>query len=285
MRVSPAFAKINLALEVTGKRPDGYHDLDSVVTTIDWHDLVSVDVQPASRTEIALQVTGPAGDIASDSSNLAWQAASLLAAASGSEWRIGLAVEKRIPVGAGLGGGSSDAAAVLRLGAALMAQSGRDLPPSALREIAPRLGSDVPVLLFPGTYRVRGRGEILDCLPSAALWVVLVVLGANATGSVFRSVTAPAADGRSGRIGDALLAGDAPAAADFGSALEGAAALAYPEFAGALAALRGSSSLPWHVTGSGGAVFTPAANARQAQDLAKSLQAGGFTARAARTVG
>jgi 4-diphosphocytidyl-2C-methyl-D-erythritol kinase len=115
--------------------------------------------------------------------------------------------------------------------------------------------------------------------------LVVVVLGHNATKEVFASVTQPVADGRSERISQAVLHGNVIDIADLGSALEDPAQRTYPEFATALASLREQTEAQWHVTGSGGAVFALARNARAAHSLAGMLRDRGFTARAVRTVG
>jgi len=138
-------ATLNLFLEILGRRPDGYHELDSVFAEIDLHDTVRVEPSPA----LSLTVEGlpaPAGP-----ENLAWRAAEAL----GVPARIHLV--KRIPQGAGLGGGSSDAAAVLR-------GLGRGLPPERLHGIARSLGADVPFFLTGGTARCRGVGDLVEPL-------------------------------------------------------------------------------------------------------------------------
>ena len=144
-------AKLNLFLEVLGRRPDGYHEIDTVLTTIDLADRVRLE----RATRISLTVEGEAAP--ADSTNLAWRAAAALGVGA----RIHL--EKRIPAGSGLGGGSSDAAAVL-LGLDRL----YDLrtPPARLHELAAGLGADVPFfLLGPGLARGRGIGDRLEPLP------------------------------------------------------------------------------------------------------------------------
>jgi 4-diphosphocytidyl-2-C-methyl-D-erythritol kinase len=143
-----ARAKLNLFLELVGKRPDGYHEIDSVFSEIDLCD--TLRIEPAS--ELSLTVDGldaPAGP-----GNLVWRAAEAL----GAKARIHLS--KRIPIGAGLGGGSSDAAAVLRT-------LGGGEAPERLREVARSLGADVPFFLTGGTARCRGIGDLVEPLPAA----------------------------------------------------------------------------------------------------------------------
>lgn len=141
-----ARAKLNLFLELLGRRPDGYHEIDSVFSEIDLCD--TLRIEPAG--ELSLTVEGldaPAGP-----ENLAHRAAAALDA------KASIHLVKRIPLGAGLGGGSSDAAAVLRA-------LGGGLPPERLHAIARSLGSDVPFFLRGGTARCRGVGDIVEPLP------------------------------------------------------------------------------------------------------------------------
>lgn len=155
-----AFAKVNLTLDVLGKRPDGYHDLSSVMQTISLRDDVEIDV----GTEKPWQLLCSREDIPTDESNLAWKAAkvfcdSLNLDPQGLEIRI----TKRIPSQAGLGGGSADAAAVLR---ALNRHYDSPLSVLALAELGAEVGSDVPFCTLCGTAMVEGRGERLRKMPN-----------------------------------------------------------------------------------------------------------------------
>ncbi|MHC4136759.1 MAG: 4-(cytidine 5'-diphospho)-2-C-methyl-D-erythritol kinase [Planctomycetota bacterium] len=140
-------AKLNLWLEVLGRLPDGYHEIDTFLAEIDLADTVRLE----AASEISLTVEGlPAP---ADASNLAWRAAAALGVGA----RIHLV--KRIPAGAGLGGGSSDAAAVLK---GLVSLYGLTLPDGHLAEVAVSLGADVPFFLHGGTARCRGIGERVE---------------------------------------------------------------------------------------------------------------------------
>lgn len=154
-------AKLNLFLAVTGRRADGFHDLVSVVTPLDWGDALTAT--PAAR--FYLTCSDPAVPI--DDSNLVLRAAAAFAAATG--WSGGAAfhLEKRIPMGAGLGGGSSDAVAALRA-LARLADSAGALAPDRLATVAAGLGSDCPLFLSDGPVVLRGRGERVQPLPAAA---------------------------------------------------------------------------------------------------------------------
>ena len=154
-----AFAKLNLTLDVLGKREDGYHDLQSVMQTISIRDDVEIDVGTGKPWCLTCTMEG----IPTDERNLAWKAARVYCDAmkkdpDGLEIRI----HKRIPSGAGLGGGSADAAAVLR---ALNRHYGNPLSIMALAELGAQVGSDVPFCTLCGTAMVEGRGERLKKLP------------------------------------------------------------------------------------------------------------------------
>ena len=151
-----ACAKINLGLEITGKRDDGFHELVTIFQTVDLADELTV-----SLTDSGLQLS-VSGDfpVPSDGSNLCLQAAEAYLQAAESEAGVSLHLLKRIPVGAGLGGGSSDAAAVLR---ALHRLIGAEVD---LHALAAKLGSDVPFFLHSGTTLGEGRGERLTPCPT-----------------------------------------------------------------------------------------------------------------------
>jgi 4-diphosphocytidyl-2-C-methyl-D-erythritol kinase len=154
-----ALAKINLDLRVLGKRPDGYHELRTIFHSISLADVLEVSFTPASVTEISL-----AGNL-DIPDNLAAKAARLALDAMGIAGRVEFRLEKRIPMGAGLGGGSSDAAAVLL---ALPVLAGGRLAPDCLLRLAAELGSDVPFFLLGGAAAALGRGTELYPLPDFA---------------------------------------------------------------------------------------------------------------------
>lgn len=145
-----AHAKINWTLEVLGKRPDGYHELKSVVMPIALCDKLDVDVDESGL----LSVSG-CEDIPQEK-NLAWLAAMALRCATGCGLGARIAIEKHIPAGGGLGGGSADAAAVLR---ALNSLWRLNLPEADLCRIAAHVGSDVPALVLDAPVMMEGRGE------------------------------------------------------------------------------------------------------------------------------
>jgi 4-diphosphocytidyl-2-C-methyl-D-erythritol kinase len=170
-------AKVNLTLEVLGRRADGYHDLASVFATVDIRDRVRVAPSRDLDVRIAPSVDAPAGD------DLASRAVRALADASSRPALAFVRIRKRIPVAAGLGGGSSDAGAVLRGLARVWRLDGVDLMPAAAR-----VGSDVPFFVSGAAYAlVRGRGELVEILPAPEpLWIALVQLPERAsTAEVF----------------------------------------------------------------------------------------------------
>ena len=166
MLIGLAPAKINLVLEVLGKRDDGYHEIRSLVQTISLYDVLSFELAEG----ISLDCTEPS---LQSSDNLAVQAAELLKEVGGCEKGVKIGLEKRIPWGAGLGGGSSDAAAVLL---ALNKLWGLELTTSGLVGLGAKLGSDVPFFIYKGTALVEGRGErVAPLLASVSTWFVLLL--------------------------------------------------------------------------------------------------------------
>lgn len=147
-------AKINLALDVGQQRPDGFHDIHTVFLALDLADRIHLEATDHPGIILEVQGQAPGG-----AQNLAWQAAELILQATGFPGGLRISLEKRIPLQAGLGGGSSNAAAVL-LGAAKLLGYKTDLAPMALR-----LGSDAPFFLLGGAAEGRGRGEALTALP------------------------------------------------------------------------------------------------------------------------
>ncbi|WP_035212061.1 4-(cytidine 5'-diphospho)-2-C-methyl-D-erythritol kinase [Alkalicoccus chagannorensis] len=159
-------AKINLTLDVIRKRSDGYHEVEMVMTTVDLADRVYLE-----EREHGIHIESDNGFLPLDRSNLAWQAASLLIKRCGVKKGADIYIEKRIPMSAGLAGGSTDAAAVLR-GLNELWQLGLTL--DELAELGAAIGSDVPFCVYGGTAVARGRGEELEFLPAPpACWVVL----------------------------------------------------------------------------------------------------------------
>jgi 4-diphosphocytidyl-2-C-methyl-D-erythritol kinase len=162
-----AFAKINLGLRVLHKRADGYHEIRTILQTISLADRLSIEYEKGTGSEIDLDCDPPIED------NLVLKAVHKVMDAGDIRGHVRIRINKQVPMGAGLGGGSSDAAAVLL---ALPALAGARLPFSILQALAPELGSDVPFFLMGGTALALGRGEELYPLPSVReRFVVLAV--------------------------------------------------------------------------------------------------------------
>ena len=164
-----AFAKLNLTLDVLGKREDGYHDLQSVMQGISIRDDIEIDVGTGKPWKLLCSQEG----IPTDERNLAWKAAKVFCdAAKKDPDGLEIRITKRIPSGAGMGGGSADAAAVLR---ALNRHYGAPFSILALAELGAEVGSDVPFCVLCGTAMAEGRGERLRKLPDMPDCIFVVV--------------------------------------------------------------------------------------------------------------
>lgn len=275
----PGFApaKVNLWLRVTGRRADGYHVLDSLVAFADVGDLV----RAAPAAALSLTIDGPfAAGLAADETNLVLRAARALASGpaggepcpsetgQGEGRAAAITLTKNLPVASGIGGGSSDAAAALRVLSALWG-----LSPDAARAVAPSLGADVPVCLHAGPCRMRGTGEVIEAVPRPPDCGVVLVNPAVplATPAVF----AARAGGFSQEFPprpwpDAgALAADIRAA---GNDLQAAAIALCPPIADVLAALAGlPGALCAQMSGSGATCFALFASAAAARAAATRL--------------
>ena len=158
MQRERANAKINLYLDVVGRRENGYHNIVSVMQTVSVCDLVSVEFRPGSHTRIELKASGNSA-MPTDCRNLAWRAAELYLAKTEQTGEVLIVIEKHVPMAAGLAGGSSDAAAVLR---ALNRLCGNRLSTKELCEVGAGLGADIPFCIVGGGALVTGIGECLE---------------------------------------------------------------------------------------------------------------------------
>ncbi len=175
-------AKINLYLKVVGKRADGYHDIVSLMQPIALYDEMTF-----SGTTAGIAVRCPGSDLPGDEGNLVYRAAKAFYQQTGMDAAVEITLKKRIPVGAGLGGGSSDAATTL---VALNEMNGSPLTTGELLRLGESLGADVPFFIYGKTAWAAGKGEILteaQSLPS--FWVVLINPGFQvSTGDVYRGL-------------------------------------------------------------------------------------------------
>jgi 4-diphosphocytidyl-2-C-methyl-D-erythritol kinase len=263
-------AKINLTLHVTGRRADGYHLLDSLVTFADVGDELVVS---PGRVGLTLNVRGPeAAGVPSDSTNLALRAAAILAEGQGAA----IELTKALPAASGIGGGSADAAAALRAMLALRGIGRAELAEGAFGPRAAEilaLGADVPMCLFPRPLRARGIGERIDAVDLPTVAAVLVNPRVSvATADVFRALERRDGAG----MPEAVPAfADEAALADWlegqRNDLEAAAIRVQPVVATVLAALEATGCLLARMSGSGATCFGlyagPAAAARAAVRL------------------
>ncbi|WP_313894762.1 4-(cytidine 5'-diphospho)-2-C-methyl-D-erythritol kinase [Psychrobacillus sp.] len=168
-------AKINLTLDVLHKRPDGYHEVEMIMTTVDLSDRIGLEI----REDGQIHILSVDRFVPNDHRNLAYQAAKILKEMYRVKSGVSITIEKHIPVAAGLAGGSSDAAATLR---GLNTLWGLGLSLDQLAQIGTKIGSDVAFCVYGGTALATGRGEKIQELPSPAnCWVILAkpVLGVS----------------------------------------------------------------------------------------------------------
>ena len=247
-------SKVNLHLAVGDLRPDGYHDLHTVFQALSLYDEVSV--VPAEQ--LAVHVRGTGADVVpTDSTNLAWRAAELMAERAARRPDVAITIDKGIPVAGGMAGGSADAAATL---VALDALWGLGATRDDLAELAAELGSDVPFCLHGGTAIGTGRGEkLVPVLTRGTFhWVLALSKGGLSTPVVFRELDRLRAEGRPQRVGDAdavlsaLGSGDAHELAPLlGNDLQAAALSLDPTLRRTLRAGIEAGALAGIVSGSG----------------------------------
>ncbi len=261
-------AKINLFLRVIGRRSDGYHEMDSIFVPISLADRVRIEVRPSQSPAVSLRCA--VASIADSKTNLATRAARAFMHEFGVTGEVQIDLDKAIPMGAGLGGGSSDAGAVLRMMAALFGVDAR----GRMEAVAVSLGADVPFFLDPRPSRVGGIGEIIAPLQGfPTLYLVIAVPPVEVpTGPIFKALKpaqwsgpAPEDDFRAilaGRISASSLVNDlAPVAIE-----------RYPEIGQLKAILEESGARAAAMTGSGGAVFGVFESAKAAVEGAESMR-------------
>jgi 4-diphosphocytidyl-2-C-methyl-D-erythritol kinase len=262
-----AAAKVNLALEVLGRRADGYHEIVTVMQGVELSDRVVLeDVET-----LELRTTAPG--VPTDASNLALRAAMVLREAAGIDRGVRITLDKRIPVAAGLGGGSTDAAAVL-LG--LNRLWSLRWPIARLTEAAVALGMDVPFFLRGGTGFATGRGEELDRMRGMALALVLVnPRYASSTAEAYGRLTpAMYTDGARARTVAAALRTKRVerVAGSLYNVLEAAVAPAQPEIGRMKAALLSAGALGALMSGSGPTVFGIARSLDHARQIQRRVR-------------
>jgi len=273
-----AAAKVNLVLEVLSKRDDGYHEIATVMQTIDLTDRLTLE----DADTVALRVSD--GPVPIDMTNLAVRAALALREAAGVDRGVRVALDKRIPVAAGLGGGSADAAGVL---IGLNRLWGLRWPRAKLEEVAVSLGMDVPFFLRGGAALATGRGERLESVPAGGLALVLVNprLGSSTAEAYGRVTPALYTDGRRTQaLVDALRSRRATrVASSLYNGLEGAVAPHYPEVGRMRAALLAAGALGAAMSGSGPTVFGVARSFEHARQIRSRLTRASWACWAVRT--
>lgn len=267
-------AKINLFLEILGKRPDGFHELETLLTAISLYD--TLVFTPTAGGEIALRCrwasAAPAAEIPTGRENLVWRAASLLQERAGITAGATIELIKRIPAAAGLGGASSDAAATL-VAASLAWEL--DWPREQLSRLAAELGSDVPFFLSRGAAFGTGRGEQLQSLPAAKLHIAVVrpPVGLS-TPEVYRACRPAASRRDSAPLVAALARGDIAAAGrSLANGLQPAAATLTPWIERLRGEFEKQGTLGHQMSGSGSSYFGLCRHARHARRVARRLQA------------
>ncbi len=293
-----AHAKINLTLDVLGRRADGYHELATVMQEIDLYDTLCLTASTERHAQLVCSIpelSGPA--------NLAARAAEMVRQQLGLEQGVNIELLKRIPMAAGLGGGSSDAAAVL-----LALQRWWHLPTGnqesegeqgsagnhkglSLQEMATALGSDVPFFLTGGLALCKGRGErvqpLAAHLPASMRWLLLLkpAIGIS-TAAVFRNLSASdyTDDSHSQAVVAALIEGRSPRPQDLHNGLERGVLEHYPEVAQAREAMLLAGAPLVRLSGSGPTLFAPFATLSEAVTVQQRLQAQGYEVYLSRAV-
>jgi 4-diphosphocytidyl-2-C-methyl-D-erythritol kinase len=273
-------AKINLFLAVTGRRPDGYHDLVSLAVPVAWGDRLTATLDNASRAGFQLECNDPA--VPRDDGNLVLRAARAYQAAAGGPAGARFVLEKHIPIGAGLGGGSSNAVAALR---ALDELADRPLGGARLAALAAGLGSDCVLFLAGGPVVMRGRGEDVAPWPAEVggrerlrgrrVLIFKPDFGIATAWAYARLAAMPSGAYVSAAAAEARLASwrddvSAPAERLLANSLEAPAFGKFPALPALLDRLRSRFGLEPRMSGSGSACFAllPAAGGPAVADLA-----------------
>ena len=279
-------AKLNLSLAILARRSDGFHEIESLMVPVSLADRLVVRAVDTPGVRLRVRFGGrlaqPAGavlcrDVPADDSNLVVRAARRLAEAAGIERGLDVELTKEVPSGAGLGGGSSDAAAMLRAAAVVW---GLDWPTARLAEIGAGIGSDVPWFFAGQPAIAAGRGERIE--PVAGLPTLHAVIACPAAGlstpAVYgRCVPDQTRAGESAKLVAALAAGDLRAAGGLmHNGLEAAARLLSADIDRLLAALGAAGAVRPMLTGSGSACFAITRTDREARTIAARLDAAGW---------
>lgn len=279
-------AKLNLSLAVLARRADGFHEIESLMVPVSLADRLVVRDAAAPGVRLTVRFGGRlastggavlARDVPADDRNLVVRAVRLLAEEAGVDRGLDIDLLKEIPSGAGLGGGSSDAAAALSAAARVW---GIDWPVARLAAIGARVGSDVPWFFAGAPAIAAGRGERIERVSGlpALHAVIACPEGGLSTAAVYRGCVPDATrSGDAARLADALARGDLGRACEsMHNALEAPARALSGDVARLLEALAGAGALRPMLTGSGSACFTLARTAAEARSIASRLDAAGW---------
>ena len=284
--VIAAPAKLNLSLAILARRPDGFHEIESLMVPVSLADRLVVRATATPGIGLRVRFGGrlaqPAGavlcrDVPADDSNLVVRAARRLAEAAGIERGLEVELTKEVPSGAGLGGGSSDAAAILRAAAVVW---GIDWPIERLAAIGAAIGSDVPWFFAGRPAIAAGRGERIESVagvPPLHAVIACPAAGLSTPAVYGRCVPDPSRAGDAVRLVSALAHGDLRAAGDLmHNGLEAAARSLSADIDRLLAALAAAGAVRPMLTGSGSACFAITRTDREARAIAARLDAAGW---------
>ena len=278
-----AAAKLNLSLAVLERRPDGFHGIESLMVGVSLADTLHVRITTEPGIRLAVEFAGPlaspraavlARDVPADETNLVVRAVTALAAEAGLEPALAIDLIKEIPSGAGLGGGSSDAAAALQAAAAIW---NLDWPADRLAKIGGLLGSDIPWFFAGGPAIAAGRGEHIEPVPPLVPLAAVIAMPAVSlsTGAVYKAcVPDPNRSGEAARLAATLAGGNLAAALSLmHNALEAPARSLCPEIDRLLADIGRAGGFAPRLTGSGSACFTLCRTLAEARGIAARLSA------------
>ncbi len=268
--IEEAYAKINLILDITGRRPDGYHDIRTVMQTVDLCDVLEFDISEANEFAITLSCKNAEKfpDITWDDKNLMARAARLICEKYDKKVSIHINIQKNIPSGAGMAGGSADAACVLRT---LNKCLNLGLSTDELCELGVRLGADVPFCIVGGTVLCEGIGEVLTPLPSLSGMTLVCVKPdvSISTKYIYEQIDAPAYNYPHPDV-DAFVSAvmdSAPITGLIGNYLEGAAISYAPVVKDCAISLIENGCVNSLMTGSGSVVFGICKDTDSAKDI------------------
>ena len=278
-----AFAKLNLTLDVLGKRSDGYHDIQSVMQTISLRDDIQIDLGTGKPWAIVCDKEG----VPTDETNLCWKAARLyFDTVKKDPDGLTITITKRIPMQAGLGGGSADAAAVLR---ALNRHYGEPLSLPALAELGSAVGSDVPFCVLCGTAVVEGRGERIRKLPDMpeCIFVVCKPNFSVSTPELYAAIDDKAIPTRpdNAAMESAILTGDLDKIAHtVCNVFDPIVTAKHPEINYIKSIMNTYGGVGWQMTGTGSAIYGIVGNFENAAVICNMLRDNYFQIYIAKTV-